>query len=74
EIADAVGQKIYSYTFEDIRENHTISVAFEVDESAGGEDDSSGGLTTVIVILIIVLVALGGAAALFIVKWRQEKF
>ncbi|MBO5914400.1 MAG: hypothetical protein J6Q72_03545 [Clostridia bacterium] len=74
EISDAIGQKIYSYTFEDIRENHTINVEFEADATVGGEDQSSGGLTTVIVILIIVLVAIAGAAALFIVKWRQEKF
>lgn len=37
-------------------------------------EDSEGGSGTVIVIIIIVLVAILGAAALFIVKWRQEKF
>ncbi len=36
------------------------------------EEEGSGA--TVIVIIIIALVAVAGAAALFIVKWRQEKF
>lgn len=67
------GLKIYNYTFENITENHTITVEFTADEHVD-EDESSGGITTVIVILIIVLVAVAGAAALFIVKWRQEKF
>lgn len=42
------------------------------DDSSDSEDNNGGG--TVIVIIIIALVAVAGAAALFIVKWRQEKF
>ncbi len=38
------------------------------------ESGKGGGANTVIAIVIIVLVAVAGAAALFIVKWRQEKF
>ena len=71
----AVGQRVYNYTFENIAQNHTITVEFEASaETSEGETAGNGGVTTVIVILIIVLVALAGAAALFIVKWRQEKF
>lgn len=68
------GQKIYSYTFENVTENHTIAVEFMSDANAGADSEGGGGITTVIVIIIIVLVAIAGAAALFIVKWRQEKF
>ncbi len=52
-------------------------VSVVVDESSETSDDSQsevGGNNTVIVVLVIVLVAVLGAAALFIVKWKQEKF
>ena len=71
---EAVGQRVYNYTFETITENHTISVEFVLNGTASGGEDEEGGFATVIVILIIALVAVAGAAALFIVKWRQEKF
>ncbi len=38
------------------------------------DDSEKGGNSTVIVIIIISLVAIAGAVALFVVKWRQEKF
>lgn len=38
------------------------------------KDSQKGGNSTVIVIIIISLVAVAGAVALFVVKWRQEKF
>ncbi|MBO5870417.1 MAG: hypothetical protein J6Q89_06670, partial [Clostridia bacterium] len=63
----------YTYTFENVTENHTIKVEFMTNKNVD-EDSGNGTLTTVIVILIIVLVAIAGAAALFVVKWRQEKF
>ncbi len=65
-----------------------IKVIPENDDSeAGGEEtkpdenqsnpdigEPAGNANKVIVIIIIALVAIAGAAALFIVKWRQEKF
>ena len=77
----AVGQRIFNYTFENVTEDHMITAEFEPVEGAvgdlsdgtdDGEDD--GSYATIIVILIVALVAVAGAAALFIVKWRQEKF
>ncbi len=44
------------------------------DNSLSGGGDNDGSANKVIVIIIIALVAVAGAAALFIVKWRQEKF
>ncbi len=77
----AVGQRIFNYTFENVTEDHMISAEFEPVEGAigdlsDGDDDSEddGSYATIIVILIVALVAVAGAAALFIVKWRQEKF
>lgn len=72
----AAGQRIFNHTFENVTSNHTISVEFEPTESTGNgeEEDDDGSFATVIVILIVALVAVAGAAALFIVKWRQEKF
>ncbi len=67
------GLKSYNYTFENITESHTIKVEFISDGTADG-DSGNGRLTTVIVIMVIAFVAIAGAAALFIVKWRQEKF
>ncbi len=70
------GRKSYNHTFENIGKSHTIKVEFMAENGADADDDGNGNgtLTTVIVILIIVLVAIAGAAALFVVKWRQEKF
>lgn len=75
-IESAAGQRIFNYTFENVNEDHTISAEFELiaTDPTGGDGEDDGTMTTVIVILIIVLVAVAGAAALFIVKWRQEKF
>ena len=69
------GLKSYVHEFKNIGANHTISVEFRVDANSGDDDSgdkSNGG--TVVAVLVIVFVALAGAAALFLVKWRQEKF
>ncbi len=73
-VEEAVGQRIFNHTFENVNGDHTISAEFEPVEAVITDDEEDNGTTTVIVILIIVLVAVAGAAALFIVKWRQEKF
>jgi hypothetical protein len=52
----------------------TVSVAEDDTDSDASEDSEEGGNGTLIVVLVIVLVAVLGAAALFVVKWRQEKF
>ncbi len=48
-----------------------FSTGVELSEPSEEEGHSYAGL---IVALVIAFVAVGGAAALFIVKWRQEKF
>lgn len=68
------GRKSYNHTFENIGKSHTIKVEFMSENGEDTDNEGNGTLTTVIVILIIVLVAIAGAAALFVVKWRQEKF
>ena len=74
-IDSANGQRIFNHTFENVTADHTISVEFEPTEATGGDgEDDDSSFATVIVILIVALVAIAGAAALFIVKWRQEKF
>ena len=78
-IETAVGQRVFNYTFENVTDDHMITAEFEpvegnVGDTSEGEDDEDGSYATVIVILIVALVAVAGAAALFIVKWRQEKF
>ena len=75
---DACNKSIYVYTFSKVCEDHTIEVEFRQSADAQNGDSSSeeekGGNTTLIVTLVIIFVAVAGAAALFIVKWRQEKF
>ena len=70
----AIGQRIFNHTFENVSSDHTISVEFEATEAPTDGEEENSGFATVIVILIVALVAVAGAAALFIVKWRQEKF
>ena len=56
----------------DITESLPVfSTGVELSEPSEEEGHSYAGL---IVALVIAFVAVGGAAALFIVKWRQEKF
>lgn len=43
-------------------------------ELSEGNEDEGHSYAGLIVALVIAFVAVGGAAALFIVKWRQEKF
>lgn len=74
EIELAEGLTETEYTFENVTESQTIKVEFVTEALETSEDEGNGGATTAIVIIIIVLVAVAGAAALFIVKWRQEKF
>lgn len=52
----------------------TVTVSGNDADTDPSEDSDEGGNGTLIVVLVIVLVAVLGAAALFIVKWRQEKF
>ena len=67
------GLTVYNYTIENVTGDCVIKVEFLATEGAD-KDSGNGTLTTVLVILIIVVVAIAGAAALFVVKWRQEKF
>lgn len=73
-ISGAEGNDVYIYTFENVQADHKIEVEFLQDAETSDDAQDDGGNGTVIVILVIVLVAVLGAAALFIVKWRQEKF
>lgn len=72
-VSDAAGKSEYTYTFNKVETDHTIAAEFVL---AGdfSNTESGGTNTTLIVTLIIIFVAVAGAAALFIVKWRQEKF
>ena len=74
-IENVEGAKNYIHIFENVGANHTIKVEFVADAVDSGDDsESDGGNGTLIVVLVIVVVAVLGAAALFIVKWRQEKY
>lgn len=86
-VAGAAGQNRFLYTFTNVTANHTLRAEFipsgsdyaivnnvaVVQNEGSGEPDSRSH-TGLIVALVIVFVAIAGAAALFIVKWRQEKF
>jgi len=72
EIGEAVGKKTFQYSFKVTSQKHTVNVAFAAENT--GEEPGSGGSGKTGPILAIILVALAGAAALFIVKWRQEKY
>lgn len=74
EIEITAGLTETEYTFENVTESQTIKVEFITETADISQVEEKGGATTAIVIIIIVLVAVAGAAALFIVKWRQEKF
>ena len=69
EIGDAAGKLTFNYTLKVTGQEHEVTAEFEKTVEEG-----PGGSGKVIAILAIVLVALAGAAALFIVKWRQEKY
>ena len=77
-IVDAEGKQSFTKEIFDIKENYTIEVEFKSETVVSVPDDvitnEEKEDLTVLVILIIVFVAITGAAALFIVKWRQEKF
>ncbi len=86
-VAGAAGKDSFRYEFTGVTGNHTIRAVFIPADSnyqiisdvatVQGEDTSDeGGKTNagLIIALVIVFVAIAGAAALFIVKWRQEKF
>ncbi len=84
-VPNAVDISTFTYSFDNVTADHTIKVEFgkvEVQEPVSSEAESvpvenpndGESDNTTIVILIIAFVAIAGAAALFIVKWRQEKF
>lgn len=86
-VAGAAGQNSFLYTFTNVTANHTIRAEFipsgsdyaivnnvAVVQNGTSEEPAPRSHTGLIVALIIVFVAIAGAAALFIVKWRQEKF
>ncbi len=74
-VQNVEGLTTYIYIVESVSENHVIKVEFAANEASDQpvttEPDNTG---TVIVVLVIIFVAVLGASALFIVKWRQEKF
>ena len=51
--------------------DYTVNIQFEAVEIT---DDGGSNTGTIVVVLVIIIVALLGAAALFVVKWKQEKF
>ncbi len=71
-VEEAAGQTRYMGVIESVEEDYTVSIEFMGTPVV--EDDGGSSGTVVVVVLVIVFVALLGAAALFIVKWRQEKF
>lgn len=86
-VAGAAGMANFVYTFENVTANHSIRAEFipsgsdytivgnvAVVQTESSEEPASRSNTGLIVALIIIFVAIAGAAALFIVKWRQEKF
>ena len=73
EESDAAGQTTYEKQFTAVSEDHTISVTFAtVDDYE--KSKASGSKSALIVALIIISLAAAGAAALFIIKWRQNKY
>ncbi|MBR5746498.1 MAG: hypothetical protein IKX92_04480 [Clostridia bacterium] len=70
EIGEAAGKKTFQYSFKVTAQNHRVNAQF----ASAKEEETSSGSSKTGPILAIILVALAGAAALFIVKWRQEKY
>ncbi len=68
------GLQKYEFTFEKVGANHDIKVEFMSTGAVSQTKEEESGNGTLIVVIIVVFVAVAGAAALFIVKWRQEKF
>lgn len=68
------GLSKYTHVFERVGVNHTIKVEFFENGEPSGTSADKGGSGTVLVVIIVIIVAVAGAAALFIVKWRQERF
>lgn len=64
----------YTHVFERVGVNHTIKVEFYANGETSDTSANKDGSGTLIVVIIVVIVAVAGAAALFIVKWRQERF
>ncbi len=86
-VAGAAGNGSFQYTFTGVTGNHTIRAEFipsgsdysivnnvAVVQGASSEEPAGRSHAGLIVALVIIFVAVAGAAALFIVKWRQEKF
>ena len=74
EIPNVEGLNTYIHIFESVGADHTIQAEFAANTVVSDTAEESSGNGTLVVVLIIVFVAVLGAAALFIVKWRQEKF
>ena len=70
EIGEAAGKLTFQYSFKVTSQTHSVVASFAAEKA----EESGGGSSKVGPILAIILVALAGAAALFIVKWRQEKY
>ena len=73
-LADVEGFNKYVHIFEKVGANHTIKVEFVANGETSDNSTDSDGNGTLIVVIIVIVVAIAGAAALFIVKWRQERF
>lgn len=71
EIGEAAGKTTFQYSFKVTSQKHTVNASFA---AAKSNENDSGGSGKTGPVLAIIFVALAGAAALFIVKWRQEKY
>lgn len=67
--ADANGKTSFSFTFENVTNDHTITATFRAQGSSAGGDNSG-----LVVSLVIVFVSIAAAAVLLIFRWRQENY
>ncbi len=86
-VASAATQTLFTYTFTGVTADHSISVSFipaasdytvsdgvAVLNSESDDENGSPANVGLIVSLIVIAIAVIGAAALFIVKYRKERF
>ena len=75
EVAGASGETSFTYPFDMVAMDHSISATFVLRENYKPPvTDTPSNKSGLIVSLIIVFLAIAGAAVLFIIKWRQEKY